>query len=374
MSCCLIIPTYWSTYTIESWKVFDHPFPIEEEGTLLRTLENLEQIGIKEDVIILPVPFSEEISNKVLNIVKKVSELNITVLDSLLYSKVVQTLEKTGMKKSSLCLVDTYCYGGVRNLGLVYAQMKGFDNVIMIDDDEVIRSDYIEKALKHLKKEFNGELVLAKTGCVEDSAGRKVYEGQAHNSLLSWPKDKLFNEEVNSMLTSSQMLCQTSIAFGGNMILNKKVFSNVPFDPFGTRGEDDDYVLNCKYCGYKMFFDPEVLLIHLPPERKQNYWSRQRQDIIRFRYVREKTRLFKIDKKDLGIFFTYFTGDDLEKKAVNSSIDAALSFEDNNRQEFIGFLNNAKEAVEERKEIVERKIETFKSLIDVWQQTLGKLN
>lgn len=374
MSCCLIIPTYWSTHTIESWKVFDHPFSIDEEGTLLRTLENLQQIGIKEDIIILPVPLSEEISDKVFSIVHKVSDLNISVIDSTFYSEIIKTLKKTGMTQESLCLVDTYCYGGVRNLGLLCAKMKGYDQLIMIDDDEVLYPDYMEKALKHIGSDFNGNRVLAKTGCVEDEKGEKIYEGQAHDSLSSWPKDKLFNEEVNSMLKSSQKLISTPIAFGGNMIIDKEIFSTVPFDPFVTRGEDDDYVLNCRYCGYKMFFDPDFFLIHLPPERKKNYWSRQRQDIIRFRYVREKARLFKIEQKDLGKFFSYFTGEDLEKKAVNSSIDAALSFENNDRQEFIGFLNNAKKAVEERKEIVEKKIETFKSLINVWQQTLGKLN
>ncbi|MGD1819329.1 MAG: hypothetical protein ACPKOI_05560 [Pleomorphochaeta sp.] len=374
MSSCLIIPTYWSTNTIESWKVFDHPFPIEEEGTLLRTLENLSEIGIKEEVVIIPVPCSKEISDKVWGIVNKVSNLNISVIDVPTYNDMLKKLKKAGMDDKSLCLVDTYCYGGVRNLGLAYAQINGYQRAIMIDDDEVLYSDYIEKALKHVGNEYNGEKILAKTGCVEDSLGRKIYEGQAHDSLLSWPKDKLFNEEVNSMLNSSQMLYSTPIAFGGNMVLDREVFSTVPFDPFGTRGEDDDYVLNCKYCGYKMFFDPDFVLIHLPPERNQKYWSRQRQDIIRFRYVREKARIFNIDKKELGSFFGYFTGDDLEKKAVNSSIDAALVFEDNNRQEFLGFLDNAKEAVEERKEIIEGKIETFKSLIDVWQKTMNYFN
>lgn len=374
MSCCLVVPTYWSTDSILSWKVFDHPFKVEEEGTLLRTLENLSKNNIKEEVVILPVPCLKEIVDKVNSIVKKVSNLDITVIDEVKYGEIKKTLEKAGMDQTSLCLVDSYCYGGVRNLGLAYSQINGYENSIMIDDDELLYPDYIEKALKYIGSEYKGDIVLAKTGCVEDNLGRKIYEGQAHKSLESWPKDLKFNEEVNSMLTSQNILTPSSIAFGGNMVLNKRIFSTVPFDPFGTRGEDDDYVLNCKYCGYKMYFDQNLVLIHLPPTRNQKYWTRQRQDIIRFRYVREKAKLFNIKQEELGSFFSYFVGDDLEKKAVNSSIDAALSFENTNRQEFIGFLTNAKEAVEERREILERKIETFKRLIDVWQRTMKKFN
>ncbi len=374
MSCCIVIPTYWSTDSVLSWKVFDHPFSVNEEGTLLRTLENLSEIGITEKVVILPVPCLKEISDKVNKIVQNVFNLNITVIDDIKYDEILNNLNKAGMDNESLYLVNSNCYGGVRNLGLVYSQMNGYDYSIMIDDDELLHPDYIDKALNYMGSEYNGDTVLAKTGCVEDEFGRKIYEGQAHEFLASWPKDNKFNEEVNSMLNYQNSLSASTIAFGGNMVLNKKVFSSVPFDPFGTRGEDDDYVLNCKYCGYKMYFDPELLLIHLPPKRNQNYWTRQRQDIIRFKYVREKAKLFKIKQEELGSFFSYFTGDDLEKKAVNSSIDAAISFEDTNRQEFIGFLTNAKEAVEERKEILENKIETFKRLIDVWQRTLRKFN
>ncbi len=374
MSCCLIIPTYWSTNSIQSWKVFDHPFSINEEGTLLRTLKNLQQINIKEDIIILPVPCSQEINNKVKEITKNVSNLNIKIVDEHVYNKIISDLNKAGMDKDSLKLVDTYCYGGVRNLGLVYSQIYGYDQAIMIDDDELLKKDYVKTALKNIGKKYNGELVLAKTGCVEDEHGNKIYEGQAHDCLNTWAKDKIFNEEVNSMLSSTELLYSTSIAFGGNMILDRKLFSKVPFDPFGTRGEDDDYVLNCKFCGYNMFFDPELLLIHLPPKRNNMHWARQRQDIIRFRYAREKAKLFNINKDELGIFFKYFISEDLEKKAVNSSIDAALSFENVNRQEFLGFLDNAREAVEERKETIERKIETYKRLIEVWQYTLNQFN
>ncbi len=115
------------------------------------------------------------------------------------------------------------------------------------------------------------------------------------------------------------------------MVLHRKLFLQVPFDPYGTRGEDDDYVLNARYCGFPFFFDKNLLLLHLPPQRNGSYWTRQRQDIQRFRYIREKVRMFGFDPKILGSFLEYFTQEDLEFKAVSSSIKAALTFIDSNR-------------------------------------------
>lgn len=375
MACCFIISTYWYTDKINSWEVFDHPFSIKEKGTLERTLISLKENQIENEIVLLPVPISEEIYRKVYDIAKKIPELNITIINVNQYNQITSCLKKTGMKWKSLKLIDTFCYGGVRNLGLVYAQLKGYDQVIMIDDDEVIDSSYLKKSQELIGSSSYGEKVFAKTGCVENENGKKLYEGQTHESLKSWPKDYLFNKQVQSMLSNkNNRLCLSDIGFGGNMILDNHVFKMVPFDPFGTRGEDDDYVLNCRYCGYKMFFDNELVIKHLPPKRNNMYWSRHRQDIIRFSYVKEKAKLFGIEKEDLGIFFNYFIGDDFKKKAVNSSIDAALYFEDIDRTEFIEFLNNAKEAVRENKKSIDEKIETFKEFIGIWQNSMKTLS
>ena len=44
---CFVIPTYWSVQGVDSWKIFDHPTPIEEDGTIQRTLENFDKMDIK---------------------------------------------------------------------------------------------------------------------------------------------------------------------------------------------------------------------------------------------------------------------------------------------------------------------------------------
>ena len=151
------------------------------------------------------------------------------------------------------------------------------------------------------------------------------------------------------------------------MVLSRPLFTKVPFDPFVSRGEDDDYLLNCDYLGFKFFFDKDLLLLHLPPQRAKSFWSRQRQDIIRFLYVREKLNLMNIDRKDLGLFMTYFTAPDLEKKAVVSAVEAASTYILTNEEECRGFLNNAVIAVSSNLEELQNKALAFMEMIKVWQ-------
>jgi len=372
MADCMVIPTYWSTPDLSSWKVFDHPVPIEEEGTLGRTLDNLEKLHYPDTIILFPSPTDSRIEAKVKRIAAGRS-LQIHVFSESDLAMIHARLKRAGFPPELLQAVDMNSYGGVRNMGLLYAALHGFENVVMIDDDECIDDTYRAEALRFMGERANGREVLGKTGCVVDANGRKFYDGQASSELADWPKDELFNETVRQALEAEGRLSDCRIAFGGNMVLNAKLFSRVPFDPYGTRGEDDDYLLNARYCGFPFFFDKDLLLLHLPPERKGDYWTRQRQDILRFRYIREKVRLFGFDPKSLGVFLEYFTQDDLEYKIVSSSIRTALRFVDRDRTEFREFLDNAILAESPPIQSIRSKVETFIRFMEAWQEMVPKM-
>ncbi|MCH3917871.1 MAG: glycosyltransferase family 2 protein [Spirochaetia bacterium] len=372
MSCLLFIPTYWSTEELQSWKTFDHPFPITEDGTLCRTLANLRDIGYADPILLLPVPSHPKIVDKVLGL-SNGYDLDLTVFTSDDLDSLRLSFDKAGAKEDGALLLDSTTYGGVRNIGLAYAGMHGFDQIIMIDDDECIAPDYQQKALRYLGEEKDGQQVLGKTGCVVDGQGRKIYDGQAADWLAQWPKDALFNKEVGSFLDAPESLSLCTLGFGGNMVIDRRLFTKVPFDPLGTRGEDDDYLLNCRYCGHDFFFDKDLLLTHLPPARSGNYWSRQRQDIIRFLYTREKLRAFGTSREVIGEFQRYFTDDDLERKAVCSSIDAATHFLEVSREETLGFLENAKTAVSYDRKKLAQNAGRYKRMIGCWQKAMDMI-
>jgi len=372
MADCMIIPTYWSTPDLPSWKIFDHPIPLSEEGTLGRTLDNLEERAYPDPVILFPAPEDARIEARVSQLASG-RDLDIRIVKKSDLDEMRATLSRLGFPAESLNAVNMNSYGGVRNFGLIYAATHGFGNIVMIDDDECVDEGYHSSALRYMGSVVNAHEVLGKTGCVVDSDGRKVYDGQASNVLDTWPKDALFNETVRKELEAPERLTNCTVAFGGNMVLNKKLFLQVPFDPYGTRGEDDDYVLNARSRGFSFFFDQDLLLLHLPPQRQGSFWTRQRQDILRFRYLREKVRLFGFDPKSLGAFLEYFTRDDLEYKAVSSSIHTALKFVDQDRSEFLEFLNNAIIAESPAIQDIQAQAQTFLRFMEAWGDVLPRI-
>ncbi len=369
---CMIIPTYWFTPDLSSWKIFDHPISVFEEGTLGRTLDNLEKMKYPDPIVLFPAPINPVIEAKVKQIAARRS-LDIRIFTGTDLKQACSVLTKKGFPDEFIGAISLNSYGSVRNLGLIYAALNGFDNVIMIDDDECIDKEYHTAALQYMGEQINGEEILGKTGCVIDEDGRKFYDGQASYILENWPKDVLFNENVQKELESKDSLSCCTVAFGGNMVINKKMFLHVPFDPYGSRGEDDDYVLNARYCGYPFFFDQNFLLLHLPPKRKGSFWARQRQDILRFKYLREKVRLFGFDPESLGTFMEYFTKEDLEYKAVSSSVLAAQHFVDEDREEFKEFLNNAILAESTPVSEFHSRAETFLRFLDAWEAVMPLL-
>lgn len=372
MSDCLVIPTYWSTSDSPSWKTFDHPIPVDEEGTLGRTLKNLEEVAYPSPIALFPVPDHPRIEEKVRGIAAG-RNLDIRIVGSEAHAKMKGGLESLGFPEDLLQAVDRDSYGGVRNEGLLFAAFQGFENIVMIDDDECVEDTYRSCALRYMGERKGRAAVLGKTGCVTDERGRKIYDGQSSAVLSGWPKDELFNEAVRRELSAPETLTPCTVAFGGNMVLNRHLFLHVPFDPYGARGEDDDYVLNARHEGYPFFFDRDLVLLHLPPARGRSFWTRQRQDIVRFRYLREKVRRFGFSPASLGPFLGYFTADDLEYKAVSTSIQAALQFMDSDREEFREFLNNALVALSPPTQELKARVDTFLRFQDAWRTYIPKI-
>ncbi len=109
--------------------------------------------------------------------------IDIRIFDHTDLNNIHTALKKAGFPSDLLMAIDLNSYGGVRNMGLLYAAMHGFEHVVMIDDDECIDADYQKIAIESMGEQLNGQEILGKTGCVVDSEGRKFYDGQAS---LDW--------------------------------------------------------------------------------------------------------------------------------------------------------------------------------------------
>ena len=82
-------------------------------------------------------------------------------------------------------------------------------------------------------------------------------------------------------------LSRSNHVCGGCLAVHKEAFRRQAFDPWITRGEDLDYMLDLRMYGSDIWFDNEWVLRHLPP-KSSSEGDRFRQDIFRWLYEYRK--------------------------------------------------------------------------------------
>lgn len=129
------------------------------------------------------------------------------------------------------------------------------------------------------------------------------------------------------IIGSKKRLNETTFALGGNLVLHKKMFQLVPFDPFIHRGEDMDLLINAKCLGFAFLLDNQLGIKHYPPPKSHSdIWMEMRRDAYRFIYKRKKIlHLIKDNKlepdiiKLLDPYPGYFLKKDIYLKLVITS-------------------------------------------------------
>ncbi len=313
MNPVIIIPSYWSGRKYDPpveaiISSYDHMTPINAEGELPRCLKSLQTVrGICRIVItVVSEPSVEnEAASRVRQIADQFPNLNILVVGYQGMERIHERLEQLGHAdfKEAVTLSG---YGSVRNAGLLVAAILGHTEVVFIDDDEVITDpDFLEKALYGLGKlTKRGIPVLAKTGFYLDRRGS--WEAKEDNQWynVAWKLGESFNKWIRPVMEGAR-LSPANSACGGCLAIHIEGFKRVAFDPWITRGEDLDYMLNMRMYGFDVWFDNTWSLRHLPPETVSEA-LRFRQDIYRWtyehrklEYLRSQIDLLPINPKDL---------------------------------------------------------------------------
>lgn len=103
------------------------------------------------------------------------------------------------------------------------------------------------------------------------------------------------------------------------MVLTRRLFEKIPFDPLVPRGEDVDYLINARIAGFEVLFDKHLKVKHLPTKRSISYRKEElKGDLERFLYERVKI----VDHQGLNLdpYPGYFLKWDLKVKAVATVI------------------------------------------------------
>ncbi len=294
MNPVIIIPTFISARRRKEGSsvvtTYDHTTSINQQGELLRCLTSLRKVrGIGQIVVLVSAERSieEAAVEKVQAIADQLPDMHIMVFGAPELALLRQRMEQLNIGQLSR-EIDLNGYGAVRNVGLAVAHVLGFNAVVFLDDDEVIDDeDFLQKAMYGLGKlTQNGIPILAKTGFYLNAKGSYLssWEDKWYNRF--WQQGRAFNAWITKAMRGPR-LSRSNHVCGGCLAIHRDAFSRLSFDPWITRGEDLDYMLDLRMYGSDIWFDNQWKLHHLPPQTPSE-GNRFRQDIFRWLYEYRK--------------------------------------------------------------------------------------
>ena len=189
-------------------------------------------------------------------------------------------------------------YSTARNLG-IYCACRVFDpeKIVLLDDDCYIsRPQRLMAALQLIGKKMDGKEIVAVSGLYEDLSlsmreKRHPYEELTPTSILTGMNSFL----KRSFLTEQQqrITLMPYHALGGALIVGKKIFLSLPFDPFIPRGEDHAYCIDFKarYGRELAIVRDNLFVVRHNLNTKESREMREKnalRDIFRFVYLRFK--------------------------------------------------------------------------------------
>lgn len=281
----IIIPTYSRS--------------IEEGHTQLsRLLESIHALGEKGlGIIILNNTIdrgkSKEITKKIREIVKPYGEsYSMGIVGYPELDKLHEFFRSIGYEDLTEH-INFKPYSNFRNLGLLVAEILGSEVIILLDDDMVIEDpEYLKKAREFIGKKYKGERVYGIGGHYLNRQGSYLIPEERLVREwwnIGWRKLECINQVLHKIHESKERIIEAPVIFCGNLVLHRELFGRIPFDPYISRGEDIDLLINARLFGYKILLDNERGIRHVHYHRTPGDISLEiLRDTYRFAYERKK--------------------------------------------------------------------------------------
>ena len=297
MSPVVVIPSYWAEGdqpgALGERGVYDYTTPIDKPLPELETcLSSLERVRGVIRVIVLVVcpPECEDSARaRVESICRAHPSLNPLIVGAREAAHVERAVGRLAHHLTGET-VALRGYGAIKNMGLAVAAVFGHDVVVFLDDDEVVLDeDFLINAVYGLGSLTRQNLrVLIKSGFFVDGFDSPYAEPSEEWSERYWSKAAEFNRVMERAQTSATRVTRSNHLCGGCCALHAEAWSRVPFDPYITRGEDLDYVLNARAFGLDVWFDNAWFVRLQPPEETAPMPSIFMQDVHRWLYEYRK--------------------------------------------------------------------------------------
>ena len=337
MKVTMVIPSYWARESDVGYRegdaIYDHPTPLDNEGTLLRAIQSIEILKDKDfQLVIIAVATGEdielEVEKKLANIIEIAS--STTGVEVLLFGhsqlKQIHDVLISEGKNNYIDLLQLRGYSNIRNLCMFIPHILGSELAVLIDDDEVFEDpEFMTKAKEHIGKNIKGKIVNAVAGYYLQVDGDYHVKKPSRPWMKYWDQYERMNEAFDKIIGTKPRLKETPFVFGGNMVIHRNLFTVVPFDPNVPRGEDIDFLINARMSGFHFFLDNQLSIMHLSPPRSYPTWMQLREDIKRFVYERAKIEhqkdlkgMTKVYPEDFDPYPGCFLKRDLEEKIEKS--------------------------------------------------------
>lgn len=344
MRLTIIIPSYWGRASSQAVNpedaVYDHPTPLDQQGTLGRALESIKLLRHPDfRVMVLGVAthaeLEKEVESRIAEIVAPFKGVYPVAFLSHADERFIHQVMGEDGKSSLTDLVDFTGYSNIRNACLIAAAMTGAEAAVLFDDDQVYEDPlYLEQVEDHIGGEHRGDFVGGLAGHYVNPDGGYLVQEPQEWIWSEWPAAREMNRAFE-IIEGGERLKPTTWVFGGNMVVHRRLYSRFPFDPHVRRGEDIDYLINCRFSGYRWYLDNKLWIRHLPPPKSSPPWLRFREDIYRFVYTRAKLEAQAqseglacpdlVRAADLDPYPGRFLRDDLEDLVVKTSMLMGLS-------------------------------------------------
>jgi len=339
----MVIPSYWGRKKNEGWRhtdaVYDHPTPLDEDGTLGRLLASFSILeNTNFNCIILGVATAEDIQKAVEQKLSFIIQNANLKIPTYLYSYSQQAVVHNHLEQNNLNelkeLVQLDGYSNVRNQCVLLPHLLGSEIAVLIDDDEIFEDTYfMDKALEYIGKSVDSERILAVAGYYINPDNDFLLNREVLPWMTYWNKIDCMNRAFKRTIAEEPRLKATPFAFGGNLVIHRDLFTKVPFDPSVPRGEDIDFLINARMFGHVTYLDNRLAIKHDAPPKTYPTWRRMREDILRFVFEKNKldaqeavSGMSRVFPEDLDPYPGEFVKSDLEDRIVRSNQMLAVDY------------------------------------------------
>lgn len=293
----IVIPSYWAedgqSFSWGERGAYDYTTPIDKPLPELETcLSSLEQVrGVLRVVVLLVAPAScrESARARVNSVCRAHPNLNPLVVGKEEAERIVGAVDRVVPTEFSES-VSLRGYGAIKNMGLAVASVFGHDVAVFIYDDEVILDEnFLTNAVFGLGAYTRQDLkILAKSGFFIDENDSPYASPTTSWSEKYWSKAEKFNKVMERAQNARNRVTRSNHMCGGCCAIHAEAFTRVPFDPYITRGDDLDYVLDLRAHGLDVWFDNQWCVRMAPPDQPARASSVFLQDVYRWFYERKK--------------------------------------------------------------------------------------